>query len=118
MYKNTLPFSAKHKVSDTETIDHFYLHGFFGSHMTNVTKRNLDKNSFVLTSSTVAGSGKIGLAHVFNKNVNNYANLNYTLANLLNFNMFGIPNVGGNICGWENKDLSNQDKEKLCLASF
>lgn len=48
------------------------------------------------------------------KNLNDEANIEYSIANILNYNMFGIPNVGAHLCGWYDTDL-NLEK---CVNSF
>ena len=102
-YADTLPFDAKHVVhmQDGTPVyqDHFNVHGMFGAAVANVTRYGLPETSFAISGSTFAGMGQYGVAHVFNRQNATWATLNYTISNILNFNMFGIPTSGGNLCG-------------------
>jgi hypothetical protein len=42
---------------------HYNLHGLYGTQMAKVLSENLPANSFVISSSTFPGSGKMGIAH-------------------------------------------------------
>lgn len=55
---------------------------------------------FFTSDSTFPGAGRLGIGHVFAQTDNDWNNLKYSLAQILNFNMFGMPYSGHNICGY------------------
>jgi alpha-glucosidase (family GH31 glycosyl hydrolase) len=49
--------------------------------------------------------------------------MRYSIAALMNFNMFGIPHVGADVCGTFESDLEQEEQEEICgrwmqLATF
>jgi alpha-glucosidase (family GH31 glycosyl hydrolase) len=94
----------------------FNLHGLFGSQVAIQLRKAFapEHNALVASGSTFAGAGAHGIAHILARTKNDWTNLKYSVSNILNFNMFGIPNVGPNLCGY----ITGDDKEQLCLRSF
>lgn len=72
-----------------------------------------------MTESTFPGAGARGITHVFPKLELNAQALKYAAAQILNFNMFGIPYASPNVCGYfRSDDFSQGDLENLCVRSF
>ena len=67
---------------------------------------------FVLSRSTSIGSGKYTY-HWLGDNFSNYDNIKFSISGIFNFNIFGIPFTGSDICGF--MDNANQ---KLCVRWY
>jgi alpha-glucosidase (family GH31 glycosyl hydrolase) len=68
-----------------------------------------DKRHFIVGRSTFTGTGKYA-SHWLGDNHRTYAFMNYSIAGIMNFNMFGIPHVGADVCGF----FGNARNDKLC----
>jgi len=101
--------NAKH---DDETYEYnvHNFNGFFEEMNTfNYLKdRRKQPQPFILSRSTAPGSGKF-TAHWTGDNVSTYKWMKLSIAGLINFNIYGIPNVGADICGF-----SSNTTEELC----
>jgi alpha-glucosidase (family GH31 glycosyl hydrolase) len=58
-----------------------------------------DKRPFVLSSSTYAGSGAFTQHHSMGVRNQTWDYMRYSIASIMNFNMFGIPMTSAPICG-------------------
>ena len=77
------------------------LYGLTESIATKTALENLRPNvrSFVLTRSTFPSSGH-HVAHWTGDNNSDFNNLYWSLIGMLNFNIFGVPFIGSDICGF------------------
>jgi alpha-glucosidase (family GH31 glycosyl hydrolase) len=105
----SLSLNATHVDGSTE----YNLHSLFGHSEGMQTHRILtnetynpkmasslkDKRTFLLSRSTFAGSGKY-VQHWLGDNHRNWDNMKWSIAGVMNFNMFGIPMVGPDTCGF------------------
>lgn len=125
----SLSLNATHTNGETE----FNLHSLFGLAETKMTRDFFvnDKNSplkderpFILSRSTFAGSGAYA-AHWLGDNHREWDDIKYSIAGMMNFNMFGIPLVGPDTCGFfEGRTMEAlEDQFQICgrwmqLATF
>jgi alpha-glucosidase (family GH31 glycosyl hydrolase) len=76
-----------------------------------------DERPFILSSSTFAGSGAYGQHYSLATKNQTWEYMRYSIASLLNFNMFGIPMSTSPLCG--KTDGSNYTKfDEVCGRWF
>ncbi|XP_010719642.1 sucrase-isomaltase, intestinal-like [Meleagris gallopavo] len=93
--------------------EHYNTHSLFGWSQTaptfHIVQQATGKRAFVLSRSTFVGSGKHA-GHWLGDNNSQWKDMHYSIIGMLEFNLFGIPFVGADICGFG----SNTTYE-LCL---
>ncbi|GAB1603755.1 lysosomal alpha-glucosidase-like [Argonauta hians] len=98
IYDKTICPSAAHNYSS-----HYNLHNLYGYSQTKVSDMVLrklrNKRSLVISRSTFVGSGVHG-GHWSGDNFATWDDLYYSIPEMLNFQLFGIPMVGADICGF------------------
>ena len=57
-----------------------------------------NKRSFIVSRSTFSGAGQHG-GHFLGDNENTWEDMRHSISGILNFNLFGIPFTGANVCG-------------------
>ena len=73
-----------------------------------------DKRQFVLSRSTFSGSGMFA-SHWLGDNKRTWEDMRLSIAGIMNFNMFGIPHVGADVCGFSaNSDMPLKEQQELC----
>ena len=92
---------------------HYDVHNMFGWSQSQPTLEGVREatggRGLVLSRSTFVGSGQ-WVAHWLGDNFSNWPNLRYSIIGMLQFNQFGIPMVGADICGF-----IGETTEELCL---
>ena len=82
-----------------------------------------DKRQFLLSRSTFSGSGQY-TSHWTGDNHRTWDDMKWSIAGIMNFNMFGIPHVGADVCGFfANVGTSEDENKEICgrwmqLATF
>lgn len=73
-----------------------------------ISSANFGLRPFILTRSTFAGTGRYA-SHWTGDNYRDWDFMRYSIASIMNFNMFGIPQVGSDICGFFGKGALDQE---------
>ena len=102
----SLPLDTVHANSKFTQLD---THNYFGAHQIAVThawfKANSTKRPFIIGRSTFAGTGKHA-GKWLGDSGSNYDDMQRSVTGSMMMNMFGIPFVGGDICGFMGENSS------------
>ncbi|CAD5120509.1 DgyrCDS9075 [Dimorphilus gyrociliatus] len=105
--KTVCPSSLHHKYH------HYNVHNMYGLSESRASHigltRLLKKRTFVISRSTFAGSGKYS-GHWGGDQAATWQELYYSITQMLNFQLYGIPFMGGDICGFV-----GDTTEELCI---
>jgi alpha-glucosidase (family GH31 glycosyl hydrolase) len=107
---NTIALNATHGTGDN-ALKQYDVHGLYG-HMQSKTVNNIladpaaheasnpyaGLRTFISTTSTFAGTGQYAQHHL-SPMKRTWDDMRYSIAGIMNFNMFGIPFTGGDVCG-------------------
>jgi len=100
IYTRTMRMDAVHYGG----VEELYIHNMFGFFETKATFGFLKKLSdlvFILSRSTFYGSGQYA-AHWTGDNAATYDFMAASITGIMDMNLFGIPLVGSDICGFDN----------------
>ncbi|XP_038618803.1 lysosomal alpha-glucosidase-like [Tachyglossus aculeatus] len=107
LFAKTVCASAEQRTST-----HYNLHNLYGLMEAKATASALisirGKRPFVISRSTFPSQGKYS-GHWLGDNRSEWKDMYWSIPGLLNFNLFGIPLIGADICGF-----SGSTSEELC----
>jgi len=99
----TVSMEALHH-SGTVPIPEYNYHNLFGFLQSRATTRyfyaRLGKRPFIISSATFPGIGQYA-SHWLGDNHSSWHMMKYSIAGMLSFQLFGIPFVGADICGFD-----------------
>ncbi len=101
--------------------NHYDVHNLYGWSETMATlpaaRATENKRSIVISRSTFPTSGSFS-GHWLGDNSANWAHLKYNIIGILEFNLFGIPYVGADICGFEGETTEQMCQRWMQLGAF
>lgn len=108
LYAKTICPSAQQSINT-----HYNLHNMFGLSEVMVTNKVVSqlrgKRPFIISRSSFPSSGVYG-GHWLGDNYSKWQDMHFSITGILNFNMFGVPLVGADICGF-----NDNTNEELCV---
>jgi alpha-glucosidase (family GH31 glycosyl hydrolase) len=119
----TLPPSAMHYLEDSNGWDlkEYDVHNLYGLLEARVTAKSLselrDARPFVLSRSTFPSHGTHA-AHWQGDNAATWADLKASSIAVMNFNMYGIPMIGSDMCGFNDDTTEELCGRWMALGSF
>uniref|UniRef100_A0A8C0U292 alpha-glucosidase n=1 Tax=Cyanistes caeruleus TaxID=156563 RepID=A0A8C0U292_CYACU len=108
MYSKTICLDAVQKWGKQYDVHNLYGYSMIMSSRKAIEKVFPGKRSFLISRSTFAGSGKHG-GHWLGDNAATWDQMRWAIPGMLEFNLFGIPYIGADICGF-----SDNTTEELC----
>ncbi|XP_063956333.1 maltase-glucoamylase-like [Lytechinus pictus] len=112
IYDKTICMNSVQQLDDNRKENHYNMHSLYGWSQTiptvDAVQQLTGMRSLVVTRSTVPSSGT-NSGHWLGDNGSNWPQLRYSIIGTLEFNLFGVPHVGADICGF-----FNDSPEDLC----
>ena len=101
--KGTINLDAIHEGNILE-IDTHNLYGLLHSYVTSEYFTENEKRPFIVSRSTFTGSGKYA-GHWTGDNDSSFVAMRNSVTSILLFNMFAVPFVGADVCGYKGDSL-------------
>lgn len=109
------------KQGNNEEYNHYDVHSLYGWSQTETTLRGLrqatNKRGIVISRSTFPGSGKYA-GHWLGDNSAVWPDVHLSIIGSLEFNLFGIPYIGADICGFFGNTSPQLCKRWMQLGAF
>ncbi|XP_067130265.1 lysosomal alpha-glucosidase-like isoform X2 [Centruroides vittatus] len=117
IFEKTICMDAEQHIGQ-----HYDVHSLYGYYHSKVTYNTLTKihegkRPMVLTRSTFSGSGKY-TAHWLGDNLSSWTHLRDSIPGILEFNLFGYPLIGADICGFEDNTTASLCARWFQLGAF
>ncbi|XP_051054776.1 sucrase-isomaltase, intestinal [Phodopus roborovskii] len=105
LHFRTMCMETEQILSDGSSVLHYDVHNLYGWSQVKPTldalRKTTGQRGIVISRSTYPSAGRWG-GHWLGDNYANWANLEKSLIGMLEFNLFGIPYIGADICGFFN----------------
>lgn len=101
----TACLNAKHYLSDHYNVHNLY--ALYEAKSTYEALKRMGKRPFVLSRATSFSSGRY-TAHWNGDIDSSWDHLRWSITSLLEFNMYGIPMIGADICGFQKYNVTEQ----------
>ncbi|RWS18798.1 hypothetical protein B4U80_00144, partial [Leptotrombidium deliense] len=117
LQNDSLCMSAKHYAGVQ-----YNIHNLYSTYETKVTNEALkklrnNKRPFIISRSTFSGQGHFG-GHWSGDIFSNFVDMRYSIPFILNFNMFGTPLVGADMCGFAGNTTVELCARWMTLGAF
>ena len=114
---STISMASVH-YNDTQESHLHNLYGFLEARATQHALQSIrGGRTFVLSRSTFAGSGHY-TAHWLGDNHATWDDMRYSIAGMINMNLYGIPMVGADVCGFEGNTTAELCARWMQLGAF
>lgn len=133
---DTIALNATHTGTGTDgksvTYEEYDVHALFGHMQAKTTyeimqnqtwnervNSQYDNRKLITSTGTFAGTGQYA-QHTFAKMTRTWDHMKYSIAQLMNFNMFGIPFSGGDVCGnrKDSDDQTDDEQYEICARWY
>ncbi len=109
------------RQGETDQYNHYDVHNLYGWSQTEPTlqaaRETLKKRSIVISRSTYPSSGHYA-GHWLGDNQSQWKHLKLNIIGLLEFNLFGIPYIGADICGFFNDATPEMCTRWMQIGAF
>ncbi|GBN16359.1 Maltase-glucoamylase, intestinal [Araneus ventricosus] len=116
----TLCMESLHDNGST-SYRHYDVHSLYGWSQTQITLQAAEKatgyRSLVISRSTYPSSGRYA-GHWLGDNKSTWDDLRYSVIGMLEFNIFGIPYIGSDVCGFADATTPELCKRWMQLGAF
>jgi len=118
--KATVSMEATH-AGDPSFNTEFNYHSMYGFYQARETARYFlmkqNRRPFIVTSSTFPGTGRYA-SHWLGDNYSSWHYMEYSIAGMFNFQLFGIPFVGADVCGFYGNTTVSLCSRWMQLGAF